>query len=131
MEEAGRLDPITPNNSPSSSTTRAQSEAVQSSWPRRSIGRERTPLSRFLNSGIRQLPRQLMQGNLSGQSTGVSESSSSVQTQQETESSGQPPVTEALSSFPTHIPAAVMLPSITKSYSIISYNLYTQQFSPI
>jgi hypothetical protein len=87
-EEAGRLDLKTPTSSPSSSAARAQLEAVHSSWPRRrSISRrfrrERTPLSRFLNSGIRQLPRQLMQIN-GDQSTGVSEGGRIVQTQQET-----------------------------------------------
>ena len=118
MEETGRLELNTPTSSPSSSATRVRSEAVQSSWPRRksssrAFRRERTPLSRFLNSGIRQLPRQFMPRRIVP-STGVSESYTSDQTQQETESSGQQVVTESLSSLPNHFPALIVpFPSLS------------------
>ena len=111
-EEAGRLDLKTPTSSPSSFAARAQLEAVHASWPRRRsfsrrFKRERTPLSRFLNSGIRQLPRQLMQRN-GEKSTGVSEGCRIVQTQQETESPLQVFAPESLPSLPNHFPASVI-----------------------
>ena len=131
MEEARRLDSTTPRRSPSSSTTRARSEPVLSSWPRSRGGarREHTPLSRFLNSGIRQLSRRFMQRN-SGQSTGVSESLPIEQTQQETESSGQHELTESLPSSPNPFPASLTFPFPFPSVVVTSPTTSTPNSSP-
>ena len=115
MEEDRRLDPPEFTDPPSSSRTRVSSEVAQSCLPwRRSprpFSRDRTPLSRFLNLGVRPQPRQQPVQRTSELCTGVSESEHSDKTQQETESPFRSVATESLVPSLSYFPASTVLPS--------------------
>ena len=127
MEEAGRLDSTSPTTTPSRSTSRARSIFPQSDWPR-NTSRENTPLSRFLNLGIRQMNRDRKQEDTCGTGTGVSERSSGVQAKQETGSFGQLSVTDSIPALPDHTPVSVIFPPI--SLTVTSPSTSTPNSSP-